>query len=159
MKKKKEEKKWKELKRKEKQSSQGWKPGRAALAKVRVQKERVNTRVYLNPELRKAWFPCLGYVGNFILKSSRKTLQNLLCPWNGFDHLCLLCIREFGCHRHSEDWLQCAAMLSKQGATFHCHTVCRGAIQTRGNIPLPSSVLQTRGNIPLPWIRGCTSWE
>ena len=29
-------------------------PQRAALAKVRAQKERLNTRVYLNPELRKA---------------------------------------------------------------------------------------------------------
>ena len=66
------EKNWKE----ENHSSQGWKPERAALAKVRAQKERLNTRVCLSPKLRKAWFPCLGYVGNFIPKSSRKHTSN-----------------------------------------------------------------------------------
>ena len=53
----------KEMKRKEKNTKIEKKkniarkvenPQRAALAKVRVQKGEVNTRVYLNPELRKA---------------------------------------------------------------------------------------------------------
>ena len=63
------------MKRTEKQSSQDWKPKRAALAKVRAQNKRFNTRVYVNSELRQAWFPSLGYVGNFVLKSSHKHFQ------------------------------------------------------------------------------------
>ena len=109
--------------------------------------------MYLNPELRKAWFPSLGYVGNFILKSSRKTLQIRLCPCDGSGHLCLLCIREFGCNCHCEDWLPRAAALFRLGATFHCHPVCCGTIQTRGNFSLSFTVLRcysTRGNFLLP---------
>ena len=52
------------------------------------------------------------------------------------------------CCGASEDWLPCAAALFRLGATFRCHTVCCGAIQTRGNFPLPCSVLQAKGNFP-----------
>ena len=86
--------------------------------------------MYLKPELREAWFPCLGYVGNFILKSSHKTLQIQLCPWNGFDGLCLLCIQEFSCDlimgtgysvlRYYSNKGQLAIQCpSEQGAIFH----------------------------------------
>ena len=56
-----------------------------------------------------------------------------------------------------KDWFQYAAVPFRQGATFHCHLMHCGAIQTRGNFPLPCSVLQTRGNFPLLWVRGCAS--
>ena len=148
------ERKWKnEKKRKEKHSSQGSKPGRAALAKVRAQKERLNTWVYLNPELRKAWFPCLGYIGNFILKSSHKHFQ-IDCV-----HAMVLVIFVFSvseslvvfvalrtaynalrCHSNKGQLsvaIQCTAVSFKQGATFRCHSMRCGAIQTRGNFPLP----------------------
>mgnify|MGYP003702860799 CR=1 FL=1 len=124
------EKKWKELKRKEEHSSQGWKPGRAALAKVRAQNERLNIRVYLNPELRKVWFPSLGYVGNFILKSSCKTLQTQLCPCDGSGHLCLFLYP--GVRLWSSLW----------GLTIMRY----GAIQTRGNFPLPFNAPWCRSN-------------
>lgn len=33
--------------------------------------------------------------------------------------------------------IQCAVVPFKQGATFRCHSMRRGAVQTRGNFPLP----------------------
>ena len=55
-------------------------------------------------------------------------------------------IRDTDCVRHSEDCLQCAAVPSKQGATFRCHTMRCGAIQTRGNFPLPFNALRCHPN-------------
>ena len=135
--KKRNEKNWKRKKNKARKVEN---PRQAPWQKLEHKRERLNTRVYLNPELRKAWFPCLGYVGNFILKSSRKTIR--LCPCDGSGHLCLFCIREFGCNHRSEDWLQYTTVPFRQGATFRCHSMHRGVIQTRGNFPLPFNTLR-----------------
>ena len=42
--------------------------------------------------------------------------------------------------------IQCTAVSFKQGATFRCHSMCCGVIQTRGNFPLPFNVLRCRPN-------------
>ncbi|KAF5931523.1 hypothetical protein HYC85_027694 [Camellia sinensis] len=41
--------------------------------------------------------------------------------------------------------IQCTAVSFKQGATFRCHSMRCGAVQTRGNFPLPCSSLRARG--------------
>ncbi|KAF5931986.1 hypothetical protein HYC85_028157 [Camellia sinensis] len=42
--------------------------------------------------------------------------------------------------------IQCVAVPSKQGATFRCHSMRRGAVQTRGNFPLPFDAPWRRPN-------------
>ncbi|KAI8026422.1 hypothetical protein LOK49_LG02G02167 [Camellia lanceoleosa] len=41
---------------------------------------------------------------------------------------------------------KCAPVPFKQGAILRCHSVCCGAIQTRGNFPLPFNAPRCRSN-------------